>query len=308
MISVFVRDIKHSIETKSYFAALSLALTLPDICGNAEFPDRPIAERYIEWYNKYIGNNPLPEAWKDDPWLSGEIIYNLRNTFLHQGSPTIIRGKVKEKANQLDRFVFILGDGTLTHSTSLNITAGTQETGKYTYKLIAVDITYLCGIICDAALQYYEKNRGRFKFNFEFIMQEELAADDPSSSFSPGELFAKLLNQKLEKEGSTKRFVRKETQEKTGSEKNTNDQKTQNKKQAPKNVSKHKLEAQLRAFFGSHFKKKIYTDKKEEIIRAVLKSRTKQQVNNALMKHFEGKKVSVIYKRLRPFIKDLPGK
>ena len=306
MISVFVRDIKHSIETKSYFAALSLALTLPDICGNAEFPDRQVAERYIEWYNKYIGDD-THELSKDNPWLSGEIIYNLRNTFLHLGSPTISGGKVKEEANQLDRFVLVLGDGTLLHSVSMKITAGTQETGKITYKMIAVDIAYLCGIICDTALQYYENNRGKFDFNFQFVEQEELAAGE-SSSVSLYDLCAKLLSQKSEKKYGTKRSAEKASQAAPVSKKNSDNQNIQKGKKTPKNDSENKREAQLRSFFGRHFKKKIFLEKKEEIIQAALKSKTKQQVNNALMKHFEGKDVSEIYKRLEPFIKNLPGK
>lgn len=40
----------------------------------------------------------------------------------------------------------------------------------------------------------------------------------------------------------------------------------------------------MRAFFGKHFKKQIYREKKEEIIMAVAVSRSKQQANNSLMK------------------------
>lgn len=307
MIPIFVSDIRSSVENKLYFTALSLALALPDICGNVEFPERSVSERYVEWCNKYIGDC-THELSKDAPWLSAEIIYNLRNTYLHQGDPTIESGKVKEEVNQLDSFVFVLGDGTLLHSASFNVTGGTQETGKITYKMIVVDITYLCGIICDAALQYYENNRDKFKFNFQFIVPEESDTEGTSPSFSFNDLCANLLNQKLEKEGSAKRLVKKKPQEKTGSEKNTDTQNLQKKKITSQNVSNAKLEAQLRSFFGRHFKKKIYLDKKEEIIQAVLKSKTKLQVNNALMKHFEGKEVSAIYKRLEPFIKSLPGK
>ena len=98
---------------------------------------------------------------------------------------------------------------------------------------------------------------------------------------------------------------------KSGSEtaaKETPQKKTGNKKQAAANkTAKEKLEAQVRSFFGQHFKKQIYRDKKEDIIQAVLKSKTKQQVNNSLMKHFDGKEVSTIYHKLDPLIKDLPG-
>ncbi len=52
-----------------------------------------------------------------------------------------------------------------------------------------------------------------------------------------------------------------------------------------------------------------YKKHKEEIIQAVLKAKSKQQVNNNLMKIYNaGNIVREIYKKLKPLIKDLPGK
>ena len=82
--------------------------------------------------------------------------------------------------------------------------------------------------------------------------------------------------------------------------------KAEAKKQAAKEAAEKK-EAELRKFFAIHFKKQIYKDKKEEIIRAVLTSKTKQQVNNNLMKHFDGKELSTIYRKFEPYVKELPG-
>lgn len=176
MIPIYVDDIRCSLKNKSYFSALSFALTLPDICGMAEFPNKKVGERYIEWYDKYIGDYMAcgkDELGGNNPWLSGEVVYNLRNTFLHQGDPGIESAKVKEEANQLDKFILMLGDGTVLQVATLNIEAGTQETGKITYKKIIVDVTYLCESICGFALWYYENNQEKFKFNYNVITQEE---------------------------------------------------------------------------------------------------------------------------------------
>lgn len=68
-----------------------------------------------------------------------------------------------------------------------------------------------------------------------------------------------------------------------------------------------KRESQVRSFFGQHFKKKIYVDKKEEIISIILNAQTKQQVNNDLMKLYsDGDIVSHIYQTVQPLIKELP--
>ena len=79
----------------------------------------------------------------------------------------------------------------------------------------------------------------------------------------------------------------------------------------PKKETKpDKREAQIRSFFGQHFKEKKYKQKKEIIIQTVLNSKTKQQVNNALMKSFGSKETGEIYKRLSPLLAllSLPGK
>ena len=70
-----------------------------------------------------------------------------------------------------------------------------------------------------------------------------------------------------------------------------------------------KRESQIRSFFGQHFKKKLYIDHKEEIIQIIIDAKTKQQVNNELLKIYsDGNVVSHIYKTVQPLIIDLPGK
>ena len=71
---------------------------------------------------------------------------------------------------------------------------------------------------------------------------------------------------------------------------------------------KDRQEAQIRSFIEEHFKEKEYTAKKEEIVQLLLKSKNRQQINNGLLKIFRNNKVGVIYKRLKPLIKDLPGR
>ena len=84
MIDIYVNDLHHALKNRCYFSALALALALPDICGAAEFSDdTPVAKRYIGWYDKYV--YPLTGDKKEDDCatLTGELVYNLRNTFLH---------------------------------------------------------------------------------------------------------------------------------------------------------------------------------------------------------------------------------
>lgn len=341
MVEIYVNDIENALKNKSYFSALAMSLALPDICGAAEYPNETsTAKRYIGWYNKYLG-----EYMSDDsgnPYLSGEIVYNLRNTFLHAGSPNIDSNKIKDEANQLDRFMLILGDGT-EMCTTLFI-----NTSIVKLRTMIVDVTYLCKTICDCSLWYYKNNTNKFHFDFSIDTQDHFLSGE--GKLPSGDPIIEALNQKLEQSGDTRRFQ--ESQDHTtvdvitgdfnyifsneelkqkflNGEKiklvrtmhtpviTSNTESTVKKESAPKKktaspykkkTKPDKREAQVRSFFGQHFKEKKYKQKKEIIIQAILKSKTKQQVNNALMKSFASEETGVIYKRLSPLLASLPGK
>ncbi len=146
MIKLYVNDILNSLNNKCYFSALAMSLALPDICGAAEYPhETSIAKRYIEWYNKYLREYMLDSG--DTPSLSGEVVYNLRNTFLHTGSPNIDSSKVKNETNQLDRFMLILGDGKKFWSMTSFF-----DTPIVKLRTMTIDVSYLCRTICDCSL------------------------------------------------------------------------------------------------------------------------------------------------------------
>ena len=345
MVELYVNDIENALKNKSYFSALAMSLALPDICGAAEYPNETsTAKRYIEWYNKYLG-----EYMSDDsgnPYLSGEIVYNLRNTFLHAGSPNIDSNKIKDEANQLDRFMLFLGDGTEMCVTLF------INTSIVKLRSMIVDVTYLCKTIRDRSLWYYKNNTNKFHFDFSIDTQDHFYSGE--GKLPSGDPIIEALNQKLEQSGDTRRFQESQDHNMTDviiggfinyvfsneelkqrylyGEKiklvrtmpptdtpiiTSNTESTVKKESAPKKktaspskkkTKPDKREAQVRSFFGQHFKEKKYKQKKEIIIQAILKSKTKQQVNNALMKSFASEETGVIYKRLSPLLASLPGK
>lgn len=328
MIEIYTTNIKQSLKNKCYFAALSLALTLPDMCGMAEYPkESSVAKRYIAWYDNYIGRYMKNEdVGQKAPWLSGEVIYNLRNTFLHQGSPSVIGDKVKEGDNQLDDFMLLLGDGTVIQQVAFSFDVGY---GEVTYRKILVDVTYLCDSLCDAALEYYKNNIDKFEFKFSVITQEKFIS--PVAVDNSDDIVAKILNKKLEDSGSKKRIIENPEHNILKSIREEPDIIFANDKtikiflsgeststltipaSVPPQLEKSgktmsKRESQIRSFFGKHFKKKIYVEKKEEIILSVLEAKTRQQVNNNLMKFFKSEEVKVIYERLQPLLKEMPGR
>ena len=55
------KEIEKALKEEMYYSALALTLTLPDICGKAEYGDIQNGERYKKWINNYaikIFENP----------------------------------------------------------------------------------------------------------------------------------------------------------------------------------------------------------------------------------------------------------
>ena len=42
------------------------------------------------------------------PYLSGEVVYSLRNSLLHQGTPNIEADRIKDKNNKIDLFELVI--------------------------------------------------------------------------------------------------------------------------------------------------------------------------------------------------------
>ena len=148
MIRVYVQQIQQALQSKLYFPALSLTLALPDMCGMVEYSNKSVAERYILWYDQYISPRLIDDEYdKDTPYMSGELVYNLRNTLLHQGSPSICFEKVKDDANILDKFALDLNPSPVDSVIMFYTFRGE------TVRAMTVNVINLCNYICESALE-----------------------------------------------------------------------------------------------------------------------------------------------------------
>jgi len=92
MIDRYLDSIIKSLESKNWYAALFMALVIPDICGALEHPNEKSGVRYVNWYNKYMLPKyssimgPLQEL---HVFLSGDDCYALRCSLLHEGTGDI---------------------------------------------------------------------------------------------------------------------------------------------------------------------------------------------------------------------------
>ena len=188
MLLDIIAEIQNALDNNMYLAALSLALMVPDICGKAEYPDKRVGERYKDWFEENIGQYEHPDYKDGDekmPYLSGEVVYSLRNCMLHQGTPNIDKGNINDPVCKIDRFVLvkqeknqfdIYGDSSSVsdHDMSLN--------NKGIYRTYHVNIRRLCLIICWVAEGYYKDNKEKFDF-FNYTLVDKGHEYDDLFSF-----------------------------------------------------------------------------------------------------------------------------
>jgi len=168
MMLRLIDDVNKALEAGCYFSALSLVLTFPDICGKAEYPQEKTAKRYKDWYDEYIGkyeqcpcencqNTPMP-------YLSGEVVYSLRNSLLHQGTPNIDPLNFKNDNNKIDCFELVIESKKPfdVYSDASSILNGSVKTYR-------VNVRRLCLIFCNSVRAYYKENKDKFDF-FKFTL------------------------------------------------------------------------------------------------------------------------------------------
>ena len=178
MVNLLVKDIRKALEKELYFVALSAALTLPDICGKAEWPtEQSTRKRYISWYDKEIGKYEKDPYDKDDmPYLSGEVIYSLRCSLLHEGNPNIKNSDLRT-CQPIDYFSLIVEE-----SNQIDIYSDASIVTKFGNKQIRkyeMSVRRICMIICEVAEVYYKENMDKFHFNYEIIDWNEVTSHLP---------------------------------------------------------------------------------------------------------------------------------
>ncbi|PEP49713.1 MULTISPECIES: hypothetical protein [Bacillus] len=163
-----IKEIMSSLDNKNYLSALALTLTLPDICGKIENPDKGVRERYTKWYNEHIYKYEWPDEIKDLDKFNGDAVYKLRCNLLHDGSSDI-REHMKKQHNQKEskNFVFELTDTMTSYSKSL------EDSEDDCSIRIRIGIIDFCRKVCLVAENFYNKNLKQDIFN-NIIISDDL--------------------------------------------------------------------------------------------------------------------------------------
>lgn len=178
MIERLVQEIRAALENELYFVALSSALTLPDICGKVAYPTKQSSrKRYILWYDEEIGKyEKNPEDKDDMPYLSGEVIYSLRCSLLHEGNPNMKNESLRTNQS-IDYFSLVIEKAKpfdIYSDASMITKFGKEQKREY-----RMNVRRICMILCSVAEAYYKENRDKFHFNYEIIDRDEVASHLP---------------------------------------------------------------------------------------------------------------------------------
>lgn len=168
MIEQILFEMNKSLDNECYLSALAMALVLPDICGEAEYPNELPEPRYIKWLDKYVVPFERFQNKNNDVEmleLTSSIIYKLRNSIMHDGSPEI---SLKKKQRKTDKFELVIDE-----KNELNLYADssaveyheTDENKKITSRNYKISVRRLCLILSKTAESYYKENKSKFVNN-----------------------------------------------------------------------------------------------------------------------------------------------
>lgn len=168
-----VEEIEKGLEKGCYFAALTLALTLPDICGKAEYPSKCVGDRYRDWYDEYVGKyeksrNPYNF---DMPYLSGEVVYKLRCSFLHSGNPSVAAEEIKDETCKVDCFKIRYGTSLSGDVSHVSYWYRNEEL-EPSYREYDMNLRVFCMKLSRVAKSFYLENKTKFNF-FNYKLEKE---------------------------------------------------------------------------------------------------------------------------------------
>jgi hypothetical protein len=133
------------VASRNWHAALALALTIPDTCGQIEYPDwagpGQTGKRYPAWFDTWVKEKlfRIGHDGKEFP-MSGADCYALRNAYLHTG---VKEARPPEHSGYR---LIVPTSGNLANMS----TAGAGDTDIVLY----VGTESLCSAVCDGAREW----------------------------------------------------------------------------------------------------------------------------------------------------------
>ena len=157
-----IDDVRKALKNETYYCALALALTFPDICCHIEnglsAEQNAIGEQYINWVNTHIDSDffQFPATGFNVQTFGGEMCYSLRCKVLHAGHTDVTNKRLNVT---VDKFK-------LTFPDDPDYFHGFRYMNNHNGETIThIGIDYLCECLCDAAEKFYNSWSNKADFN-----------------------------------------------------------------------------------------------------------------------------------------------
>ena len=161
-----IKEIRSCINDKHYEAALALSLTLPDICGQVEYPgETEVGRRYKDWIDNFVDDSAFDANFYARVFegMTPSRIYKLRCSFLHSGNDDLQNESVDE--------FYLITPELAAQKQSGYIYGTRKETDGSLHHTIEVDIVYLCEVLCASAEKYYQTRSPSDFDNHSFVLK-----------------------------------------------------------------------------------------------------------------------------------------
>lgn len=175
-ITPILNDINGAVENKLFYAALSLALTLPDICSSLCNGSKTNGKKYSEWLTEYF----IPIH--DYEVISANDIYALRCSFLHNGQDEISSQRMQDT---LHRFTFLnTYRGIRFHNVKKTIHITNSESNKVEeYVSTIINTDTFANQMTQSVKLFLDKNKNDDKINLEAVKMMYFEDDRNGFSF-----------------------------------------------------------------------------------------------------------------------------
>lgn len=173
VLPIIIKEIRQALDSSMWMTALTSSLVLPDMCAHVEKyiiegrNDKGSKSDYVKWVDKYVKILQVSCVDDDEKFpvaFDGELLYTIRCNVLHEGLPYLdtsdeAKNKMKSPENKIDDFHFIIDPATGGWSGEVGYCENDITGEKFSRK---ISIQEICSYICDAAEDYYKKNKELF--------------------------------------------------------------------------------------------------------------------------------------------------
>lgn len=159
-----VDAVRESLQQKNWYAAVAVALTLPDICGKLQQPSAGSQARYVDWCTTYL----TPKYTSSDHvFLSGKDAYALRCAVLHEGSDDVVNQRAHEA---LEKF----------RLTRPSETGGLNSHNNQYGSLLQLQVPDFCEDICAGVESWLADTAADAAIATKLASMMKIDLDDPS--------------------------------------------------------------------------------------------------------------------------------